>query len=237
MDGETASSAGARPPVGGDDGGRGRPLAWADGRRDRALAGSLPARGRECPPDPPEGRRGPKGRPDQAPQAEGGGTRPGPRHPQGGDAGPPFRPEDVRRVKATMPSVSARRCCRVLHVPRSALRAIRGTPRSPRLRRPLNADLLTRVAALIQAHPTFGARRLWALLRFREGWRINRKTVYRVLEHHWLVRPPAAPDAAAASPGPPERPPDPEHSLGSGRAPYPLRPRWLGAPHGGGRLP
>jgi putative transposase len=47
---------------------------------------------------------------------------------------------------------------------------------------------VARVAALIQAHPTFGYRRLWALLRFREGWRITRKTVYRVLQHHgWFV--------------------------------------------------
>jgi len=44
------------------------------------------------------------------------------------------------------------------------------------------------VAALLQAHPTFGYRRLWALLRFRDGLRITRKTVYRVLQvHGWFV--------------------------------------------------
>ena len=36
-------------------------------------------------------------------------------------------------------------------------------------------------ARLIAEHPTFGYRRLWALLRFHEGLRINRKAVYRVL--------------------------------------------------------
>ncbi len=77
-----------------------------------------------------------------------------------------------------MPHASQRRLCRVLQVPRSGLRPTR----------PLNAELVTRVTALIQAHPTFGYRRLWALLRFREGHRINRKAVYRVRQHQgWLV--------------------------------------------------
>ena len=45
-----------------------------------------------------------------------------------------------------------------------------------------------RLEALIQAHPTFGYRRLWALLRFREGQRITAKTVYRVLKlQRWFV--------------------------------------------------
>lgn len=83
-----------------------------------------------------------------------------------------------------MSNVSQRRLCRVLQVPRSAWRAARRPSRSPRPPRPLNGDLVARVAALIQAHPTFGYRRLWALLRFREGRRINRKTVYRVLQHY-----------------------------------------------------
>ena len=76
----------------------------------------------------------------------------------------------------------------MLHVPRAALRPARGQPRGVRRGRPLNADLVARVAALIQVHPTFGYRRLWALLRFRDGLRITRKTVSRVLQiHGWFV--------------------------------------------------
>jgi len=41
---------------------------------------------------------------------------------------------------------------------------------------------------LIARHPTFGYRRLWALLRFGAGIRVNRKAVYRVLKlKGWLV--------------------------------------------------
>ena len=42
----------------------------------------------------------------------------------------------------------------------------------------------------IQQHPTFGYRRLWVLLRFRDGLLINRKAVYRVLKQNgWFVHP------------------------------------------------
>jgi putative transposase len=41
---------------------------------------------------------------------------------------------------------------------------------------------------LIQIHPTFGYRRLWAILRYREDYRIGRNTVYRLLKKNgWLV--------------------------------------------------
>jgi len=39
-------------------------------------------------------------------------------------------------------------------------------PPEKRLRRPLGAVLVARIRALIRKHPTFGYRRLWALLRF-----------------------------------------------------------------------
>jgi putative transposase len=43
------------------------------------------------------------------------------------------------------------------------------------------------VRALIERHPTFGYRRLWALLR-RDGHAVNRKTVHRLLRQKgWLV--------------------------------------------------
>src|SRR4029078_5743965 len=84
---------------------------------------------------------------------------------------------DVRRVKQAMPNVSERRVCAVISVPRSAVRERPETPRVP----VVDEVLARRLQHLIAEHPTFGYRRLWALLRFHEGLRINRKTVYRVL--------------------------------------------------------
>jgi putative transposase len=80
-------------------------------------------------------------------------------------------------LKPLMPHVSERRVCAVLAVPRSAVRE------RPIVRRePVIDDVLTaRLQRLIAQHPTFGYRRLWALLRFAEGVRVNRKAVYRVL--------------------------------------------------------
>ena len=47
---------------------------------------------------------------------------------------------------------------------------------------------MKRLRQLIQQYPTFGYRRLWVLLRFRDGLRINRKAVYRVLKQNgWFV--------------------------------------------------
>lgn len=77
-----------------------------------------------------------------------------------------------------MPGVSERRVCKVIAVTRSA-------PRVPRVRacrkRVMDEVLAARIEQLIAEHPTFGYRRLWALLRFREGVRINRKAVYRLV--------------------------------------------------------
>ena len=47
---------------------------------------------------------------------------------------------------------------------------------------------LERLRYWIQVHPTFGYRRLWVLLRFRDGFVVNRKAVYRVLKQQgWFV--------------------------------------------------
>jgi putative transposase len=88
-------------------------------------------------------------------------------------------------VKQTLPGASLRHICGVLHVARSSL----GGSSSPAgKKRPLNVDLVGRLAGLIKQHPTFGYRRLWALLRHREGIRVNRKTIYSILRHKkWFV--------------------------------------------------
>jgi putative transposase len=76
--------------------------------------------------------------------------------------------------------------CRVLEFSRARLRAraVSAAAQRPRL----DEVLAERLQSLIARHPTFGYRRLWALLRFAEGLRINRKAVYRVLRlKGWLV--------------------------------------------------
>lgn len=93
---------------------------------------------------------------------------------------------------SALPGASLRRVCRLLSVPRSQLH--------PPKRRPAvdasaetavaipRSDLPSRIKRLITQHPTFGYRRIWALLRFREGVVVSRKTVYCVLKRRgWFV--------------------------------------------------
>lgn len=84
-----------------------------------------------------------------------------------------------------MAGVSERSGCRILGVARATVHR-RARPAAPRpLREPVWTNQLQ---ALIQQHPTFGYRRLWALLRFHEGVPVNRKAVYRVLKlKRWFV--------------------------------------------------
>lgn len=85
----------------------------------------------------------------------------------------------------TLPGYSDRRMCRVLNIPRARLRAradcVAPVPR-------VDEVFAERLRQLIALHPTFGYRRLWALLRFGAGLKINRKAVYRVLRlKGWFV--------------------------------------------------
>lgn len=88
-------------------------------------------------------------------------------------------------MKAVLPNASERRICRILQVPRSSLHP--GHRRA--CSKPVLDELLAaRIGRLIAKHPTFGYRRIWALLRYREGIRVNRKAVYRVLRlKGWFV--------------------------------------------------
>ena len=52
--------------------------------------------------------------------------------------------------------------------------------------------------ALVRKHPRYGYRRIWALLR-REGFRVNRKRIYRLWKQRRL--PGAADPAQDAPPG------------------------------------
>jgi putative transposase len=86
---------------------------------------------------------------------------------------------------ATLSGVSMRRVCRVLKFPRAQLRARAVCAAAPAR---LDEVLAERIQRLIERHPSFGYRRLWALLRFGEGIRVNRKAIYRVLRlKGWFV--------------------------------------------------
>ena len=88
-------------------------------------------------------------------------------------------------MRAARPDVSERRSCRVLHVSRAGLHRQGASRRRAGAIDPPWTESLRR---LIQQHPTFGYRHLWAVLRRQEGIIVNRKAVYRVLkQRRWLV--------------------------------------------------
>ena len=51
-----------------------------------------------------------------------------------------------------------------------------------RRQRPVDEGLVAKIKELIEKYPTFGYRMLWAMLR-KEGVRVNRKRVYRILRY------------------------------------------------------
>jgi putative transposase len=77
--------------------------------------------------------------------------------------------------------VSERRACLVLEQPRSSQR-YRSQPREG------EAELVKRMLELVKRHPRYGYRFVWALLR-SEGFRINRKRVYRLWRREGLKVP------------------------------------------------
>ena len=97
-------------------------------------------------------------------------------------------------MNQALPTASTRCICRVLGVARSALYRHHANPSATR-DVPADADVVARIKELIEAHPTYGYRRIWARLRFGDGRVINRKKVRRLMrEQGWMVRQrPAAP--------------------------------------------
>lgn len=72
-------------------------------------------------------------------------------------------------------------------VPRSALYRHQPADRPPAAT-PADQDLLARIQELIEQHPTYGYRRIWARLRFGDHVVINRKKVYRLMKAQgWLI--------------------------------------------------
>lgn len=89
-----------------------------------------------------------------------------------------------------VPGTSQRRVCQVLDVPRSRLHPPTRVPVADATRVPSarTAELTRRLKELLTQHPTFGYRRLWALLRFRDGMKVTQQTVYRILKSDgWFV--------------------------------------------------
>jgi putative transposase len=101
-------------------------------------------------------------------------------------------------VKDVMPEASLRRICRVLAVTRSTLYAeteeagaVEAAPdgEAPAPAQRSDTDpVVARIKELIEQHPTYGYRRIWALLRKGDTLVINRKRVYRLMRTRgWMV--------------------------------------------------
>ncbi len=93
---------------------------------------------------------------------------------------PAQRRQAVRQLQETF-GVSQRRACHLLGQPRSTQRQ---TPKTSQE----EERLVRRMLELVRRHPRFGYRRMGALLR-REGWRVNRKRVYRLWRQQGLKVP------------------------------------------------
>lgn len=90
-------------------------------------------------------------------------------------------------MKQTLPAASARLICRVLGVPRSALYHHQAVE-SVTSRVVDDGDVVARIKELIEEHPTYGYRRIWARLRFGDQRVINRKKVRRLMRQNgWMV--------------------------------------------------
>jgi putative transposase len=90
------------------------------------------------------------------------------------------RRQAVRQLQETF-AVSQRRACRVLGQPRSTQR------QTPKISEE-EGRLVRRMLELVRQHPRWGYRRITVLLR-REGWRVNRKRVYRLWRQQGLKVP------------------------------------------------
>lgn len=84
---------------------------------------------------------------------------------------PTRRREAVQQVQEAL-DVSERRACKVVGQPRSTQRYEPREPDRDRL-------LVQRMHELVRQHPRYGYRRIWALLQ-AEGWRVNRKKIFRL---------------------------------------------------------
>lgn len=53
----------------------------------------------------------------------------------------------------------------------------------------MNQSLETRIRSIIQTHPTYGLRRIWAHIRFGEHLNVNRKRIHRLIKkNNWQIQ-------------------------------------------------
>ena len=69
------------------------------------------------------------------------------------------------------------RVCRLLEVPRSTVYYQPRQRQKPRI----NCFLEQHIKEIIEQFPTFGIRRVWAWIRYRQGMMVNRKAVARIM--------------------------------------------------------
>lgn len=81
-------------------------------------------------------------------------------------------------MQRTLPA-SERRACRVLG-------QARRTQRYQARRADDEGALVQRMLELVRQHPRYGYRRIWAILNKQEGWRVNRKRIYRLWRQEQL---------------------------------------------------
>ena len=79
-------------------------------------------------------------------------------------------------------NVSERRACLVLGQSRRA-------QRYQARRADDEGALVTRMLELVRLHPRYGYRRIWAILSKQEGWKVNRKRIYRLWRQEKLKVP------------------------------------------------
>lgn len=96
---------------------------------------------------------------------------------------------DELRLEA---GLSATRACQIVGISRSRYYAIKAPSEpstSPAQRRKEAADqvLLGRIRAICGDHPFWGYRRVWAWLRYREHFTVNKKRVYRLMRQADLL--------------------------------------------------
>jgi len=86
-----------------------------------------------------------------------------------------------------LPEASERRVCGVLEVSRSSVR-LNKLGAAMRRKPLMDEKLAEKIHRLIRLHPTYGYRRIWALLRFGFKVKVNLKKVYRLMKlKGWMV--------------------------------------------------
>ncbi len=92
-------------------------------------------------------------------------------------------------MSKALPLVSLRRVCRALEVSRSSVYLPEEHSPTKSAGPKLDEEMAGRVHELVKRHPTFGYRRLWALLRLSQNVTVNLKKVHRIVQlRRWQVK-------------------------------------------------